>query len=160
MLAMSGITPPVIAARGCRTVTKRSELEQPGFSRPQRIIATLPVPIWSSAGTIGSYQHRPDAPRINGAGKPIKYETPVASRMVIDVPPPTGARLGNPSIPLLVTEGVKKAESAVSRGLYCIAVLGVWNWRGRNEDGCLTALADWESIALNDHPVLSSSTPM
>lgn len=30
----------------------------------------------------------------------------------------------------------------------CIALLGVWNWRGRNELNSLTVLPDWDEIAL------------
>ena len=55
---------------------------------------------------------------------------------------------------LLVTEGMRKADAAASRGLCCIALLGVWNWRGTNEKGGRTALADWDEIALNDREVL------
>jgi hypothetical protein len=35
----------------------------------------------------------------------------------------------------------------------CIALIGVWNWRGRNDDGGLTALADWELIHLKERDV-------
>jgi hypothetical protein len=35
----------------------------------------------------------------------------------------------------------------------CIALIGVWNWRGRNDDGGLTALADWELIHLKARDV-------
>jgi hypothetical protein len=68
--------------------------------------------------------------------------------MVLDVPPRARIWLGDPTRPLFITEGVRKADAAVSRDLCCIALLGVWNWRGRNADGGTTALADWESIAL------------
>jgi len=68
--------------------------------------------------------------------------------MVVDVPPPARSWLGDPQRPLFITEGVRKADAAVSRGLCCSALLGVWNWRGSNADGGKLALPDWESIAL------------
>src|SRR5262249_59696414 len=67
--------------------------------------------------------------------------------------PAARAQLGDPSLPLVITEGMRKADSAVSCGLCCIALLGVWNWRGRNDLGGKTALPDWESIALNGQTV-------
>ena len=54
---------------------------------------------------------------------------------------------------MFVTEGIPKGDAAVSIGLCCIALLGVWNWRGSSEAGGKTALADWESIALNGREV-------
>ena len=73
--------------------------------------------------------------------------------MWLDVPPPVRAQLGNPKIPLWITEGISKADAAVSQGMCCIALIGVWNWRGRNDDGGLTALADWELIHLKERDV-------
>jgi hypothetical protein len=113
----------------------------------------LLIPIWDARGETASYQIRPDTPRINERGKPVKYETPGGSRMVLDVPPRARIGLGDPSIPLFVTEGIRKADCAVSRGLCCVALLGVWNWRGSNEQGGKVALADWESLALNGRQV-------
>jgi hypothetical protein len=52
-----------------------------------------------------------------------------------------------------VTEGIRKADAAASIDLCCVALLGVWNFRGSNEFGGTTALADWESIALKDRVV-------
>ena len=52
-----------------------------------------------------------------------------------------------------MTEGLRKADAAVSRGLACVALMGVWTWRGTNDAGGKTALADWEGIALNERLV-------
>jgi len=68
--------------------------------------------------------------------------------MALDVPLPARRSIGEPSRPLLITEGARKADSAVSAGLCCIALLGVWSWRGTNELGGKTVLSDWESVAL------------
>jgi hypothetical protein len=73
--------------------------------------------------------------------------------MALDVPRRIRHHLGDPKVDLFVTEGPVKGDSAVGQGLCCIAVLGVWNWRGTNEHGGKTALPDWEMIALKDRKV-------
>jgi hypothetical protein len=78
---------------------------------------------------------------------------PSDSQTVLDAHPVIRAQLGDPLIPLWMTEGVFKADAAISAGLCCIALLGVWNFRGLNRDGGKTALADWEYIALNNRAV-------
>lgn len=149
LLTASAIAPEVASARGYRSVTTKSELGRLGFSPKQQNVPGLLIPIHDSHGKIATYQFRPDQPRIGDKGKPIKYETPKGSRMVLDVPPGARAWLGDPRYPLFITEGCRKADAAVSFKLCCIAVLGVWNWRGSNADGGKAVLPDWESIALN-----------
>ena len=56
-------------------------------------------------------------------------------------------------MPLFVTEGVRKGDALVSRGLCTVALLGVWNWRGTNGHGGKAALYEWEYVALNDREV-------
>jgi len=158
MIKDSAISPEVATERGYFTATKKVELRDIGFADYQRIVPALVVPVYSLTGEIVNYQIRPDRPRIprskNGkAPKPLKYETRADSRMALDVPPPARAWLGDPARPLFVTEGARKADSAVSKNLCCVALLGVWNWRGENEDGGSTALADWESIATKGRKV-------
>lgn len=149
-LAASAISPAVARRRGYRTVLRKSELADLGFGPAQRLVPTLLVPVYGrDAQAPALHQHRPNRPR-RRRGKEIKYETPAGSSMVIDIPPALDRMaLDDPAVPLVVTEGVKKADAAVSAGLACIALLGVWNWRGRNAHGGVAALADWDSIALN-----------
>jgi hypothetical protein len=148
----SAISDEVATARGYRSVTDKAELRSLGFSENQARVPALLLPVWDVSGKVALYQARPDDPRVP-KGKPVKYETLVGSRMTIDVPPSIRHQLGDPSIPLWITEGIRKADAAVSAGLCCIGLLGVWNWRGRNEHGGKVALADWESIALNGRVV-------
>ena len=152
LIQASAITPAVAAARGYRSVQTKVDLRRLGFSDRQCIVPTLLVPVLGVTGEVVLYQHRPDQPRI-ADGKPIKYETPRGSRMALDVPPLAGSWVGDPARPLVITEGVRKADSAVSAGLCGIALLGVWNWRGSNAQGGTTALADWEQIALKRRKV-------
>jgi hypothetical protein len=146
----SGIDPEVAAARDYRTIEKKADLKRLGFSDSQRNPPGLLIPIYSPTGEIATYQFRPDRPRIGKGGKPVKYETPSGTRMVLDVHPSVREMLGNPSVPLFITEGIKKGDALASRGLCAVALLGVWNWRGTNGHGGKAALWDWEYVALND----------
>lgn len=151
-LLRSGVGVEQVGQRAYWTATRATELEQLGFSKPQRRVPALVVPIWGVTGEIASYQIRPDTPRVIN-GKAVKYETPKGTRIVVDVPPGARPRLHDPATPLFVTEGAKKADAAVGRGMCCIDLLGVWNWRGTNDDGGLTSLADWELVALKHRTV-------
>ena len=153
LLDASAITPEVAEARGYRSIEKLRELRALGFGATQARVPALLLPVWNAAGEVGVYQARPDEPRVSAKGKPIKYETPHESTMLIDVPLPAREGVRDPRRPLFVTEGIRKADSAVSLGLCCIALLGVWNWRGTNEHGGKTALPDWELVALNGRRV-------
>ncbi len=148
LIANSSISPAVASARGYWSAMVPEDLAHLGFSKAQRLVPALVVPVYGVNGTVALHQLRPDHPRLRN-GKPLKYETPAGARMALDVPPGVHHLLGDPNTPLWLTEGVRKADSAVSRGLCCIDLLGVWNWRGTNQLGGKTALADWDSIALN-----------
>jgi hypothetical protein len=149
----SGIAPDVAEARGYRTIEKKVELKTLGFADRQCNPPGLLIPIYSPTGEIVNYQFRPDQPRIGKNGRAIRYETPAGTRMVLDVHPFAREMLGNPSIPLFITEGLKKSDALVSCGLCAVTLIGVWGWRGRNGDGGLTALAEWDYVALNDREV-------
>ena len=153
LLADSAITPEVAMARGYRSVTKKADLKGLGFTDRQSRVPALLIPVWGVTGEVVLYQARPDQPRIDKRGKAVKYETPAESRMAVDVHPMARPFLGDPSRPLYITEGVRKADAAVSKDLCCIALLGVWNFRGTNDLGGKTVLADWESIHLKERDV-------
>jgi Domain of unknown function (DUF3854) len=154
LIEASAISSDIARARGYRSVIEPGELRALGFRPAQARTPALLVPIYGPRGVEPVlYQTRPDEPRKRD-GKPVKYETPANAGMRLDVPPTIRARIGDPREALWITEGVRKADAAVSAGACCVAVIGVWNWRGRNDAGGKTALADWEDIALNGRTVL------
>jgi hypothetical protein len=153
MLAASGIPPEHARARGYISVDTKVRLEQIGVTKAGRHVPGLLVPQLRADGSTWGYQYRPDTPRLRD-GKPVKYETPTGQRNGIDVPPGVGSRLGDPSVPLLVTEGVKKADAAAIAGLCCVALPGVWSWRGSNGQGGKVAVPDWHDVALNGRRVV------
>ncbi len=148
----SAIDAAVAQERGYFSATTIQDLKRYGFAERQCRVPALGVPLWGVDCAVGIYQCRPDAPRTDPkTGKAIKYETPVGAALCLDVHPRAHRFLGDPSTPLWITEGVRKGDSAISNGIDCIIALpGVWGWRGKNEDGGLTALPDWEVVALND----------
>lgn len=146
MLDSSAIRPDVAKARGYRTITSKAEIVGLGFADYQARTPALLVPVHGVEGDIVLHQLRPDDPRLNEKGKEIKYETPAGSRMRIDVPPAVRPVLADTSIRLTFTEGIKKGDAIVSAGGYAISLLGVWNYRGRNENGETGPLEDLNPI--------------
>ena len=160
-LRVRTVAEEVAAERGYQSAVKKSELERLGFGRIQQLIPALVIPIHSVRREIESYQLRPDTPRLNDKGRPRKYEMKAGSRMLLDIHPRLSrprdcgkvALIADPAVPLFITEGILKGDAAISIGLCCLALLGVWNWRGSNNAGGKTALGDWDSVALNGRTV-------
>jgi len=153
LLETSAINAGIASRRGYFSVANATALKQLGFSKRQsELVPALVIPLWNVRGESAFHQARPDRPRLHD-GKPIKYETPSGVRMALDVHPAAQPRLGDPSGPLVVTEGVRKADASLSHGVDAIALLGVWNWRGTNGAGGKAALPDWEHIALDGRDV-------
>lgn len=154
LLDESGIPEALVAQRGYFTVEDPKELLALGFSDDQSAqVPALVLPLYGVDGDIVGYQSRPDNPRTNDHGKPVKYETPFGWSMRLDVSPVIQHQLGDKSIPLWITEGVKKGDAAAARGLCCISLIGVWNWRGTNDQGGVCELSDWDKIALKGRTI-------
>lgn len=162
MLSASAIGDDVISARGYRTVTDADELRSRGFAPAQCRVPGLLLPLWTTDGENGLFIYRPDNPRVvesrrkgklpDGTypNRVLKYEAPKGLGTRLDCPPPCRSMLGNPSTTLWITEGQKKADSLATLGLCAVALLGVWNFKGKNSAGGTTFLADWDYVALRD----------
>jgi putative DNA primase/helicase len=156
MLAVeSAISDEMICARDYHTEQVKARLAELGFGRRQHMTPSLVIPLYKPNGQHGLYQIRPDTPRIGPNGKPLKYEFPCRAHVCLDVPPLPWVfdALKNPAVPLLFTEGTKKADAAASQGLACVAAIGVWNWRGTNKHGGKMTLPDLDDIAWNGRDV-------
>ena len=154
LLEDSAITPEAARARGYVSVDTKKRLEGLGFERYQRSVPGLLIPAHRADGSTWGYQYRPDEPRVTKAGTVIKYETPKDQRNGIDIPPGIRDQIGDPAVPLWVTEGARKADAAVSAGLACVSLNGVYGWRGRNGHGGKLAVSEWHDIALNGRRVV------
>jgi predicted P-loop ATPase len=155
----SAITPAIIAGRGYRTLEHPDEVTALGFSKAQsRTVPVLAIPLWDVQGVQTLCQIRPHAPRMltsNGHAKPAKYECPPKSRLYLDVHPDCRAALGDPSIPLWLTEGIRKSDALLAAGAGCVIgfATGVWGWKGTNVHGGKVILPDWQHVALNGREV-------
>ena len=152
-LAASGITPEQADARGYETIRDPRRLAELGIAKGGQRTQGVLVPMLRADGSTWGWQYRPDHPR-ERRGKLVKYETSTGQRNGIDVPPGVGPMLGDPNVPLWVTEGVKKADCAAVQGLCIVALPGVWSWRGTNGSGGKVAVGDWHDIALNGRRVI------
>src|SRR5262249_55976876 len=126
----------------------KAEMARYGFTPAQRQAPALMIPMHGVTGEVVMHQARPDKPRWKD-GRAVRYEVPSKARMALDIHPCMRQRLGDPKVPIMITEGLRKADAATSVGLCCLGLLSVWGWRGANQDGGLAALSDWESVALN-----------
>jgi len=147
----SGISVDVIRERGYRSVLGRQEMEKLCFSSSQRHTPGILIPLWSVDGKKAGFQFRPDHPRAASRSRSVKYESPRGSGNRLDCPPRCQQILGNPQVPLWITEGSKKVDALASREACAISVTGVWGFKGKNQFGGITFLADWDYIALKNH---------
>ena len=144
LIEASEISEKVVCDRGYYSETVKAELAKLGFSNVQRNVPALVVPIWALDGQGTLHQIRPDHPR-SSRGKVVTYETPSGSNLVIDVPPSVRDKVLTGTEPLFITEGIRKADAAVSHGLTCIGLLGVYGWKQQDDF--------WHSIPLSQRVV-------
>ena len=149
----SGINADVIRERGYRSLMGKSELEKLGFTPAQQRAPGILIPLWSVDGKEAGFQFRPDHPRTDRRGRPVKYDSPAGSSNRLDCPPRCQKMMGNPQIPLWITEGSKKADALASKGACAISVTGVWGFKGKNQFGGITFLTDWDYVALKNRTV-------
>ena len=146
----SGISVDVIKERGYRSIQGKGELEKLGFSSSQQRAPGILIPLWGVEGTEAGYQFRPDNPRSDARARPVKYELPFGAGNRLDCPPRCRKALGDPKMPIWITEGSKKADALASHGACAISLTGVWGFKGKNEFGGITVLSDWDCISLKE----------
>lgn len=135
LLAGSAITPEVAKARGYVSVDIKKRLEEVGFERYQRTVPGLLIPLRRADGSVWGYQYRHDDARQTRAGTKVRYDSPKGQRNGIDIPLAIKDMVDDPAVPLWVTEGSRKADAAVSAGITCVSMAGVWAWRGATPKG-------------------------
>jgi len=163
----SGISDHVIQERGYRTIRLMPELRELGFSAEQSRVPGLLLPVHCTDGSNGLYVYRPDEPRvIYDKSKPrdqatgqykykvVKYEMPRGAGVRLDCPISCRSKLADPRVRLFITEGQKKGDALASREACAVALLGVWNWKGRNSLNGITFLADWQFVTLPGREVV------
>jgi len=149
-LKASAISIEVLKERGYKTAMGKTALREAGFSKAQQRVPGILIPLHGVDGSVVGHQYRPDSPRKNAKGKPIKYENPLSSSVRLDVPPRCRPQLGNPHVHIWFTEGVKKVDALATQGGCAVGLVGVWSFKGKNPLGGTTILADFDYIALKE----------
>ncbi len=147
----SAIDRTVIAERGYRTLASRpcrDELAALGIDiRSKETFPGLLLPMFRATGERISAQFKPAKP-ILVKGKTVKYFSPLGTNH-LDVHPRNHHRITDVSVPLWITEGIKKGDSLTSRGCCVVTLTGVYNWRSK-----LATLGDWEDIPLKGRDII------
>lgn len=159
-LESSAIAEAIIDERNYRTIVSKKEwrLHDDAMADSQLRVPALCIPIYR-LGDPSPYVYllRADKPRMTGDGKPIKYEWPKKIPACLDVLPRYREALADPTIPIWITEGAKKADAlatAYDRAIVPININGVWAWRGTNKHGGKAVLPDLDEVAWNERLVV------
>ena len=144
-LRNSGLSDAQIEACRFYSVVKADDVAKIlNWDKPaKRIGPCLAIPYFDADGKQLDYVRlKPSNPRVNKEdGKPVKYESPKGMSNRAYFPPGMRAALKDPTAPLLVTEGEKKAAKADQEGFLCIGFVGVHGFqkkRAKNKDGKAT----------------------
>jgi putative DNA primase/helicase len=119
-LASRGITDPaVINSRGYRTVTDSNDLKGLGYSDKQSAhVPGLLLPIF------------------NSKGKVVKFDRPYGQIPCLNVNPLMAAPLRQGGFhPLIIVEGVTRADALAQRGVPAAAIMGIYGWKGDTGSG-------------------------
>jgi hypothetical protein len=133
----SGLSDSQIAACGFYSESAPAAVAKVlGWKRPAAGLgACLCFPFRDRGGNdTGHVMVKPDQPRQKN-GKAVKYESPAGKPLRVYIPPNTRAALADPSVPLLLTEGMKKAAKADQEGFACLGLVGVYGWQTKRPAG-------------------------
>jgi putative DNA primase/helicase len=141
-LRKSGLSDEQIAACGFTSLQAPASVQKVlRWKRYQGELGPcIAIPFFDAEGRSTGYDRlKPDRPRAaKEDGKPIKYESPKGSSNLPYLPPWTRTVLQNVSIPLVITEGEKKAAKADQEQIACVGLVGVYGWqkkRIKDKDG-------------------------
>jgi hypothetical protein len=134
----SGIDPQVEAERGTFTASRGKDVPQDHGWLPQK--RGIVFPIHTLDGGM-FYRLRPDNP-----GCLPKYMQPKGHPNRLDIHPRQHERIKQPGGMRYVTEGEKKVDAGVSRGVLMVGQLGVFN--GQRDKGA-ALIDDWYELPLD-----------
>jgi putative DNA primase/helicase len=155
-----GVCADVAAERGYRRIESQRQLDAYGhlFTPKQQQTPGVLVPVHRlGEPIIATYVLRPDKPRIDEAGKTVKYEWPQGVGLCLDVLPRSRDALADPTVPIWITEGAKKADALTSHlgsSIVAININGVWGWKRKESTGASKPLDDFDVIAWKDREVV------
>lgn len=156
-LEESCLTQEVIDARRYETLygtdedkARLKELRVPRWAwRDELAFPALLLPMYRVTGEEIGVQFKPALPQEAPGGKRQKYASQSGVPNRLDVPPAVADAVRDPSNPLWITEGIKKADCLASLGKAALTLTGVFNWRSK-----MGTLGDWEDIPLQGRDVV------
>src|SRR5215217_2142349 len=131
----AGSTPDVIAERGTFSAWRGRDVPQDHGQLPKK-----PGIVFRVHTLDGGTLYRL---RLNNPGRLPKYMQPKGHPNRLDVHPRQHERIRQPGSTRYVTEGEKKVDAGVSRGLLMVGLSGVWNGQ---KDKAL--IPDWRMLPL------------
>lgn len=138
-LKASGLSGETIAASGFYSEKDPAKVSKLlNWDNPADALGVcLVFPFFDAEGKPTGYTRvKPDRPRRDKKkGKPAKYESPCGASNRAYFPPGTRTVLKDPSAPLVITEGEKKAAKADQEGFPCIGLVGVYGWQKKRAEG-------------------------
>jgi hypothetical protein len=134
-LEASAVDPAVTGERGTFTARRGKDIPQDGGKLPKK--PGLVFPVHTLDGET-FHRLRPDNP-----GRLPKYMQPKGRPNRLDVHPSQHGRIRQPGELRYVTEGEKKVDAGVSRGLLMVGLSGVWNGQKDKE-----LIPDWDLMPL------------
>lgn len=106
----------------------------------KKLGACLCIPFFDASGKRTNYVRvKPDNPRSksgkDGTVKVYKYESPCKTGNRVYFTSVARAALSDPTIPLFLTEGEKKAAKASQEGFACLGLVGVYGFQKKRNAG-------------------------
>jgi len=151
-LRRSGLSDETIERSGIYSCSAEEGTGIVGFPLKTSCLA-FPYQDTDGDGTPPYIRIKPDTPHVI-SGKPAKYLTPKGAGNRLYIPPGVEANLRDPSRPLLITEGEKKALKATQEGLDCVGLSGVWSWRGNLGNGKSGPIPDLDRVEWHGREVV------
>lgn len=130
-LRKSGLEEEIILEARIYSVT--SQESKMLLNRSTEVGPGYVIPYPSKNGFSSVLNFKPDEPLSDAKGKAKKYVKPFNSKQQLYVAKKVWAVRNNVKVPLIFTEGEKKALKAVQEGFYAIALSGVYNWLSHGE---------------------------
>ncbi len=146
-LRKSGLTDDTIALMNVYTVCPGDISRVLGWD-PKEVNSILAFPYPNTDGFV-RYKIFPAFK--DKDGHTVKYLQKKGTGAHLYILQPVEEVLRNPSVPLAITEGEKKAAALVQSGTMAIGMGGIWNWRDGQSH---KVIEDFDRITWADRPVL------
>jgi len=125
-LRRSGLSDDTILRSGIFSAPEAQVREILGYGCGSGMVIPYYDPF--NSGRIVLHRARLDNPGNDGK----RYRTPKGAANRLYIPPVLDpAKVTDPTVPICLVEGEKKALKAAQEGLYCLGLAGVWSWKTR-----------------------------